>query len=151
MYRRTQVGRGVIWSLTAGLLVSLWCLVQCRRDGLPALIFVGAASFLIASCLALFSTMTVAVDSEHLSFFFTCGWPKKTVALKEIASCSVVPVPWWWGYGIRLTPRGVAYRISGTRCVEVRLTTGYRFLLGSDEPDLLCQHLSQRICRSRQP
>jgi hypothetical protein len=44
---------------------------------------------------------------------------------------------WREGWGIRVTSRGMLYNVSGTGAVEVRLRSGERFRLGSDEPETL--------------
>ncbi|MDQ2667752.1 MAG: hypothetical protein M3Z05_17310 [Gemmatimonadota bacterium] len=43
----------------------------------------------------------------------------------------------WEGWGIRMTQRGMLYNVWGTKAVEVRLQSGERFRLGTDEPGAL--------------
>jgi hypothetical protein len=47
--------------------------------------------------------------------------------------------PWYYGWGIRITPDGLLYNVSGTRAVEITLTDGSKLRLGTDEPEALCQ------------
>ena len=47
-----------------------------------------------------------------------------------------------YGWGIHLTPRGGLYNVSGFRAVAVRLKGGKRFLLGTDEPERVCEAIS---------
>ncbi len=62
-------------------------------------------------------------------------------------------VPWGGGVqrkeislgGIHLTPEGWLYNVSGFRAVAVRLKSGKRFLLGTDEPERLCQAISRAL------
>jgi hypothetical protein len=67
------------------------------------------------------------------------------VQLADIASCAVVQNPWWYGWGIRLTPQGWLYNVAGRSAVEIRLKSGKRFRIGTDEPQQLCQALQQAL------
>lgn len=57
---------------------------------------------------------------------------------------------WWEGWGIRITPRGMLYNVSGTDAVEINLRSGQRLWIGTDEPEALAQALRIAISRPRQ-
>ncbi len=52
---------------------------------------------------------------------------------------------WYYGWGIRLTPHGRLYNLSGLEAVEVQLNTGKKFRIGTDEPDALVRALRAAI------
>jgi|SRR5271169_3644923 len=56
-----------------------------------------------------FSSLTVEVSTKELSWFFGPGLWRKTIERDEIVSAVQVRHKWWWGWGIRLTPRGWLY------------------------------------------
>jgi hypothetical protein len=96
---------------------------------------VGAGILLVG---AFFSTLTIAIEDGLLRASFGPGLIQKKVRLAEIASVRPIPVRWWYGWGIRLTPHGWLYNVSGWEAVEITLRNGRRFCLGTDEPaDLL--------------
>jgi hypothetical protein len=56
-----------------------------------------------------------------------------------------VRTPWYYGWGIRLTPYGWLWNVSGTGGVELRFEDGGRFRVGSDEPDRLADAIHLRM------
>ena len=56
---------------------------------------------------------------------------------------AIAPVrnSWIHGWGIHRTPHGWLYNVSGWEAVEIALTSGKRFRLGTDEPQQLTQAL----------
>jgi hypothetical protein len=84
---------------------------------------------------ALFSTLTIAIEDGMLRASFGPGLIRKKVRLAEITSVRPIPVRWWYGWGIRITPHGWLYNVSGWKAVEITLRNGRRFCLGTDEPE----------------
>ncbi|GAI51787.1 unnamed protein product [marine sediment metagenome] len=69
----------------------------------------------------------------------------KRFKLNEIESCQVVKNHWYYGWGIRLTPHGVLYNVSGFDAVEIKLRTGKKFRIGTDVPQELEEAIRQAI------
>jgi hypothetical protein len=115
----------------------------------PQIIFVvpGVVAIIVIVTLILFSSLTIQVDDGALGWWFGPGSPgliRKAVALSDVSEAAVVRNPWWYGWGIHLTPRGWLYNVAGSGAVEVTLRTGARFRLGTDEPDVLAQAILDR-------
>jgi hypothetical protein len=91
----------------------------------------------------IFSSLTIEIDSEALSWWFGFGVWAKRIALEEIASAAAVKNPWWYGFGIHRTPRGWLYNVSGLDAVEVCLRDGRILRLGTDEPGKLASELTR--------
>jgi hypothetical protein len=142
MYRHRQVGYvpmviGVILSLTLGGIA--WQ----RAPILGAVVLV-----IIALGPLLFSYLTITIGDGALACHFGFGfWPKR-FPLADIVDATLSPSSWIDGWGIRVTPSGMLYNVSGTGAVEVRLRSGTRFRLGSDEPDVLLHALKAAIASS---
>ena len=51
------------------------------------------------------------------------------------------PQPWWYGWGIHLTPRGWLYNVGGLDAVELALNNGRTLRIGSDEAAALARAL----------
>jgi hypothetical protein len=51
----------------------------------------------------------------------------------------VVRNRWYYGWGIRITPRGWLYNVSGLDAVELALKNGKCVRIGSDEPHALAR------------
>lgn len=121
------------------MLVALVVAYTYFRRGAPAgtiliLAAVGMSVLLIAF---LFSRLHVEVTEQDLIVRFGPGWQAKKVPLEMIEEIDVVQYPWYYGWGIRLTPKGTLYNVSGTRAVHLRLGNGNQLLVGSDEPERL--------------
>lgn len=148
-YRHTQ--RGVLMvgvSLAAAGFVFYYLL----NSG-PAWLW--AVLAVLAAVGIVFSSLTVTIDATRLMAAFAPGWPRLAVPLDDIAEALVVRNPWYYGWGIRLTPRGTLYNVSGLDAVEVRRKNGKTLRIGTDEPEILQQALARAIgqetAHSRQP
>ncbi|SMP66684.1 hypothetical protein SAMN06295888_11448 [Desulfonatronum zhilinae] len=142
LYRHTQRGTLMIASfMLAGAFV-LHQLIQGGASWLWALLAVAVAIGFT------FSSLTVTITSSVLTAAFTPGWPRKVERLENIAQAHVVRNPWYYGWGIRLTPHGTLYNVSGLDAVEIRTKQGKTFRIGTDEPEALVQAIQRATGRS---
>lgn len=102
----------------------------------------GVVAVLLVLFAWLFSSLKIEVNDENLVFWFGPGWLRKIIPLTEIVACRAVRNPWWYGWGIHLTPKGWIYNVSGLRGVEITLTSGKTLRLGTDEPQALAQAIN---------
>ena len=91
----------------------------------------------------LFGSLTVEVDDEELRHWFGPGFWKKSYSLHEIESAEHVRNSWIFGWGIRLTPHGWLYNVSGLDAVQVHLRSGRKFRIGTDDPQGLLASILQ--------
>jgi hypothetical protein len=104
----------------------------------PLAVTLSVAVLLVISGV-LFSSLTVEISDGELRFHFGPGIWRKRFALTEVADADVTRSSWWEGWGIRITPRGMLYNVSGTDAVEIKLRSGQCFRIGTDEPEVLAQ------------
>ncbi len=104
-------------------------------------LLVGAAVLGIG--VVLFSTLTIAIEKGTLRATFGPGLIRKKVKLADIATVRPIPIRWWYGWGIHLTPHGWLYNVSGWKAVEITLRNGRRFCLGTDEPENLLKAIQE--------
>jgi hypothetical protein len=137
-YRHTQIGYLTIIALAIILLFSalLMAVTGFNWIGFAVLVF-------IAICLALFATLTVVIEGDVLEIRFGPGVIRKKFPLKDIESCQVVKNPWYYGWGIRMTPHGWLYNVSGFSAVEIKMKTGKKYRIGTDVPSELEQAIRQ--------
>ena len=86
---------------------------------------------------ALFGTLTIRVDDDWLECRFGVGLIRRRIRRADIGEVQSVRNPWWYGWGIRLTPHGWLWNVSGLSAVELTLANGKKFRLGTNEPDEL--------------
>ncbi len=84
-----------------------------------------------------FSSLTVKIERGVLEIRFGIGMIRKRFPLREIESCRKVRNRWYYGWGIRLTPHGWLYNVSGLDAVEIRMKSGKKYRIGTDEPEEL--------------
>jgi hypothetical protein len=133
-YHHKQVGTIIISGIGIALLVAFLYLWENQQlDSVQLAVLIG-----VVLLLALFSSLTVEVNSSTISCRFALGLIKRKIALSDIESIHTVHNPWYAGWGIRWRPgQYVLWNVSGFRAVELVLKNGNRFRIGTDEPDAL--------------
>jgi len=139
-YEHTQVGYLIIVAMAAVMVLIGVVLANAGINWIAIGVLV-----VIAIALVLFSSLTVVIWEEELEARFGPGPIRKRFKLNEIESCRVVKNHWYYGWGIRLTPHGVLYNVSGFDAVEIKLRTGKKFRIGTDVPQELEEAIRQAI------
>lgn len=129
------------------------CIFLCIIVFLSADIFASseihaATGFALATsiaCCFIFSSMTIIVTDNAISWHFTGGILKKTLLLKDISSYRNVRNPIWMGFGIRAFGTGWLYNVSGLLGIEIAMKSGAYVRLGSDEPNYLLDALERAM------
>jgi hypothetical protein len=93
-----------------------------------------AVFVMLAVCLVLFAVLSVNVDSRDVSLRFGIGVIRKKFPVTEIETAGVVRNHWYYGWGIRKTPDGWLYNVSGLLAVELRMKSGEKYRIGTDDP-----------------
>lgn len=135
MYQHTQTGWLIIGALGGSFAVVIGMLLMGNLSLFSPLI-IGIIAF-FGLLYLLFYQLTVTVDDEEIVVTLGVGWIKKRIALKDIDHCEIVKNPWWYGWGIRLTPGGWMFNVSGLKAVQLHLKSGGGFRIGTDEPNEL--------------
>ena len=143
-YAHRQYGKALLAFATVGLLgLTGW--LAFVGELLPALI----VSLFTVLLLALFSWLTVEVHRDAVRLAFGLGWIKKSIPLDTIESAEIVRTRWWLGWGIRLTPEGWMWNISGLDAVRLHKTDGRAFTVGTDQPKRLKSAIDAQLAGRR--
>jgi hypothetical protein len=137
IYRHRQTGTVILWTLglTAVVMAVLGAIFSVL---LPAVaIVMGISLLILAVSMILFGTLTVEVTPSAVRLWFGPGLIRKSFEAFEIIEAKMVENPWYYGWGIRLTPHGWLFNVSGNDGVEIRMRNGRRYRIGTDEPDKL--------------
>ena len=138
MYRHTQVGTATRIAAVASLGVVVYTLaVVGPRPVLWLVVAIGVLGWFT------FGSMTIEVDQHRFAFWFGPGWIGRSFRLAEIRSWTVVTNPWWFGWGIHLTPFGWLYNVGGRGAVQLELHDGRRLRVGTDEPERLSEAITR--------
>jgi len=139
-YEHTQVGYLIIVAMAAVMVLIGVVLANVGINWIAIGVLV-----VIAVALVLFCSLTVVIWEDELEVRFGPGLIRKRFKLNEIESCQVVKNPWYYGWGIRLTPHGVLFRVSGFHAVQIKLRTGKKFRIGTDVSQELEEAIRQAI------
>ena len=131
-YRHTQFG-----TVNVIIIIAILPLVFIPAWMAGAAPFAWLILLFMLGILALFHNLTVTIDEEHLRISFGIGLIRKRFPLDQIESCQPVRNSWLYGWGIRLTPRGWLYNVSGLDAVELKMKSGKTCRIGTDEPEVL--------------
>lgn len=129
-YKHTQIGYLILAFIAIGILLVLNYFYLSGKTN-PFLLIILAA---LIVCLLLFGILTVRVDGEEVSLRFGVGLIRKRFPLSGIESHSAVRNPWYYGWGLRRTPIGWLYNVSGLDAVEIAMKDGSKFRIGTDDP-----------------
>ena len=102
---------------------------------------------ILGACMVTFATLKVTIEADALKIRFGSGIIRKKFLLKDIQSYKIVKNPWYYGWGIHLTPHGWLYNVSGSYAVEISMKSGKKYLIGTDVPNELEKAIEQAIER----
>ena len=143
-YRHTQLGyvTATATAILAGMVITYSIFMseegQLGLDGIALTSGLGLLT-------VLFSSLTTEVTDQEFQFYFGPGFWTRTFPLDTIRSVEVVRNPIWYGWGIRYTPAGWLYNVSGRSAVELDLGSEGTIRVGTDEPELLARALRQAM------
>ena len=139
-YKHTQIGYFLLVSYSAVVLFLGY--LNIKTDFYPLTL---ATLIIMLIVLGIFSRLTVIVDDQMIKIQFGLRVIRKVFQLKEIEAYRVVKNPWYYGWGIRYTPRGWLFNVSGLSAIELQLTSGKRYRIGTDDPDNLAKALGKAL------
>ena len=139
-YEHTQIGYLIIAAIAAAM-IAIGIILATSGINMIAI----AVLVVLTVALVLFPSLTVTISEEELMAHFGPGAVRKRFRLNEIQSCQAIRIPWYYGWGIRLTPRGTLFRVSGFHAVHIKLTSGKEYVIGTDVPQELEEAIRQTI------
>jgi hypothetical protein len=133
-----------VFALTAILFAGIF-VAGGEEMNLGILAFMIFILFIIAS----FGTLTVMIDGEYLRIKFGYGIFQKKFKLSEIVSAKTEKHKWYHGWGIRYwIPTGMwIFNVSGWDVLEIEMTSGKKYRIGSDEVEGLVKEIKMVITK----
>lgn len=139
-YQHTQIGYFLItlYSIVVLFLGYFNIMTNFHPLTLTALI-------IILIILATFARLTVTVDNQTIKIQFGVRIIRKVFQLNDLETYRVVKNPWYYGWGIRFTPRGWLFNVSGFSAIELQMKNGKLYRIGTDEPNNLARALDEAL------
>jgi hypothetical protein len=139
-YEHTQIGY-LLLILYSAVLLFIGYLINVT--GFTPFSLAGLIIMVIA--LGLFATLTVVVDEQMIKIRFGLGIIRKGFRLKDIEAYRVVENPWYYGWGVRYTPRGWLFNVSGFSAIEIQMKNGKLYRIGTDDPEGLAKAVGEAL------
>ncbi|HEX8545451.1 MAG TPA: hypothetical protein VF691_00740 [Cytophagaceae bacterium] len=151
-YKTSQYG-WVMISIVAGVMLFLYLLYANHwgNNPLPLGPFL-SGELLFAIILFLFYKLTVVLKGSTLQLVFGIGAIKIQFKIDQLEQTEVIKIPWYYGLGIRFTPKGMIYSIHGSSALRIKyLSDGTQksMIIGSPEPEKLNQALRENFKSDR--
>ena len=139
LYRHRQTGVVILVAFGMALVLNVLFIFLLPWEGgdEPGRTVLLVTTVLLVVVTACFGSLTIRVADGRLSWQFGPGPVRKSVPIGEVVEVRATRMSALAGWGIRWTPQGWLYNVSGLDAVEVTLRSGKRFFLGTDEPDRL--------------
>lgn len=150
-YHHTQVSPVILGAYVAGMVILALGYRSiagsqapgAARTGVLALVTVVAIGVTIVTIV--FSSLTVDVRAGAVRWHFTAGLIHGSVNVRDIEGVSRARSSASRGWGLRRTPDGTAYLVSGLDVVRIRTRDGRQFDLGTNEPERLMQAIERAV------
>ncbi len=139
-YKHTQIGYLLLILYSAVILFIAY--LNIVTDFKPIVLVVLLVMLIV---IGLFATLTVKVDDRMIKIKFGVGVIRKGFLLKDIETCRTVKNPWYYGWGIRYTPRGWLFNVSGFSAIELQMKSGKIYRIGTDEPNNLAKAIDEAL------
>jgi hypothetical protein len=139
-YRHTQIGYTILICVAVVVLVlaTAGYLAKTLHWMLPAIALLTLAA-------TLFGSLTTEITDGELRCVFGIGLIRKRFPLGDVVKVATVRNSWIWGWGIRYTPHGWLFNVSGLSAVELTQASGKRVRIGTDRPEELARAIRQSI------
>jgi hypothetical protein len=93
-------------------------------------------SAIVLAVLLAFTSLTSTVAGGELVAAFRFGWPRKRIALADVADHRTTTHGARYGWGIRMVPGGTLWRVWGRQSVELTLRDRKRTVsIGTSDPE----------------
>ncbi len=89
---------------------------------------------------SMFYKMITVIENREIKITYGIGLVRIRIRPEKIIKMEKFKVPWYWGMGIRITPRGLLYSVNGFKAVIVRYIIKGKertTLIGTQNPDNL--------------
>jgi hypothetical protein len=143
-YKNFQIN----WILLISMLaVTIFLAFQLKNPDKPIPFFVLMSIELLFVLIPLiFYGLTTIVNHDEIRLRFGIGIIQIKIKLSDIQTVAVVRNPWYYGIGIRLSPRGILYTAHGLDAVELRFKNKRKIIrIGSSEPLILKHEIEKRL------
>ena len=142
-YQHTQPATLILSMLAAAVVFEAGLIFFI--DDTAARTIIGIVLLFLLLLMYCFRSLSVKVEQGQVEHYFGPGFMRRRYDVDSIRRAEAVRNPWYYGWGVRLTPRGWLFNVSGLDAVEVEFSDDRRIRIGTDEPAELSQAIQNAI------
>ncbi len=139
-YKHTQVGYIHVSVLSTAIMIMILSEFAVKPNKYTLITVAFCTAMLL-----MFSKLTVRVGDGMIEARFGVGIYSKRIRLADIENYAKVRNPWYYGLGIRFTPRGWLYNVYGLSAIELLMKDGKTCRIGTNDPDGLAQAIRRAL------
>jgi hypothetical protein len=147
-YNKSQIGWTMIAVFTLIPLQISYSFFKQGQTQLPLSVYIILMIVMIAVLLN-FYKLTIKADQSTIQVIFGIGLLNFKIRPKKILKMEMVKTPWYYGLGIRVTPKGMLYNVHGLQAVEITYLDAKNFnsagmktvMIGTRDPQNLLGYL----------
>jgi len=116
---------------------------QWGNNPIPFIPFVAITGLFIVIS-SLFYKLTIELDESVLRLSYGIGLIRIRFKIDKLIETQIIKTPWYYGLGIRVTPKGMLYNIQGSKAVMIKYLKNGKsksVMVGTPEPEQLIQAL----------
>lgn len=95
----------------------------------------------------LFYKLRIKIDDAGIHLIYGIGLVRKTIRPDRVDHIECIKTPWYYGLGIRITPKGILYNIHSLKAVRIEYQKGgkqKRIMIGTPQPEELKEFLQHK-------
>lgn len=144
-YEKTQIGWLMIVLVT--IVIAILTILYLKKIGnhpLPLNVYIILTGIFVL-VLLVFYKLKISVDNSGIHIIYGVGLVHIKINPEKINQVSTVKTPWYSGFGIRITEKGMLYNIQGHDAVEISYLEGTTktVQIGSDDAIMLKQFIEK--------
>lgn len=147
-YRKSQIGWLLIGFFSVvTLFIVLAYLNQWGSKPISATAFLVVLLIQIF-VLLLFYKLTILVNQSTIKIRYGIGLIRITIKIEKLLEVESIKTPWYYGLGIRITPKGMLYNIQGLNALKLvyqNRGNDKTLMLGTQEPEVLKRYLENHF------
>lgn len=134
-YEKIQIGWLMIIILSLLIInLTISYLMKIGDNPLPFTAFIPIIAIFILVLLVFYS-LKIRVDNSGIHIIYGIGLVHIKINPEKINQVRIVKTPWYYGWGIRFTGKGMLYNIQGQDAIEISYSKGKNktVLIGSND------------------
>lgn len=148
-YDKSQIGWTMIAVFTLIPAQISYTFFKDANSGMPFSIFIILIVIMLGALLT-FYKLNVTVKNSVIKVSYGIGLVNFKIKPKEIKQVEIIKTPWYYGIGIRVTPKGMLYNVNGLTAVKIKYledgvdnsTKMKTVMIGTNDPRSLVAHLA---------